>query len=67
LIHCARLEVATREAGLFALSDHLKRLSAHGDPLEQLSRIVNFEAFRPTLVAALAYGDRRAVVCRMIL
>jgi transposase len=46
-----------RQAGLFGLSDHLKRLSAHGDPLEELSRIVDFEAFRPTLVAALAYGD----------
>jgi transposase len=46
-----------RQAGLFGLSDHLKRLSAHGDPLEELGRIIDFEAFRPTLVAALAYGD----------
>ncbi|MBB6193586.1 IS5 family transposase [Sphingobium wenxiniae] len=35
----------------------MKRLSAHGDPLEELSRIVDFEVFRSTLVAALAYGD----------
>uniref|UniRef100_UPI00053C040D transposase n=1 Tax=Sphingomonas sp. 37zxx TaxID=1550073 RepID=UPI00053C040D len=46
-----------RQAGLFGLSEHLKRLSAHGDPLEELGRIIDFEAFRPILVAALAYGD----------
>lgn len=46
-----------RQAGLFGLSDHLKRLSAFGDPLEELSRIVDFEVFRPALVEALAYGD----------
>jgi IS5 family transposase len=46
-----------RQAGLFGLSDHLKRLSAHGDPLEELGRVVDFEAFRPILATALAYGD----------
>ncbi|SDA36972.1 IS5 family transposase [Sphingomonas sp. NFR15] len=46
-----------RQAGLFGLSDHMKRLSADGDPLEVLERVVDFEAFRPTLVAALAYSD----------
>ena len=46
-----------RQAGLFGLSDHLKRLSAFGDPLEELVRIVDFEVFRPALVEALAYGD----------
>lgn len=46
-----------RQAGLFGLSEHLKRLSAHGDPLEELGWIIDFEAFRPVLVAALAYGD----------
>jgi IS5 family transposase len=46
-----------RQAGLFGLSEHLKRLSAHGDPLEELARIIDFESFRPVLVAALAYGD----------
>lgn len=39
------------------MSDHLKRLSAHGDPLEELGRVIDFEAFRPVLVSALAYGD----------
>ena len=46
-----------RQAGFFGLSDHLKRLSAHGDPLEELGRIIDFEAFRPMLVAALAYKN----------
>ena len=46
-----------RQAGLFGLSEHLKRLSSHGDPLEELGRIIDFEAFRPVLAAALAYGD----------
>ena len=44
-----------RQAGLFGLSEHLKRLSAHGDPLEELGRIIDFEAFRPVLVAALGF------------
>ena len=46
-----------RQSGLFGLSDHMKRLSADGDPLEVLARVVDFEAFRPMLVAALAYSD----------
>jgi hypothetical protein len=46
-----------RQAGLSELSDHLKRLSAHGDPPEELSQIINSEAFRPILVAALVYGN----------
>jgi hypothetical protein len=48
-----------RQAGLFGLSDHLKRLSAHGDPLEELGRIVDFEAFRPTSTGSA--GLRRRV------
>jgi hypothetical protein len=28
-----------KQSGLFGLSDHLKRLSANGDPLEELVRI----------------------------
>jgi DNA invertase Pin-like site-specific DNA recombinase len=35
----------------------MKRLSAGGDPLEVSARVVDFEAFRPTLVSALAYSD----------
>ncbi|MFT5472365.1 MAG: IS5 family transposase [Kiritimatiellia bacterium] len=46
-----------KQAGLFGLSDHLKRLSANGDPLEELGRIVDFEAFRPILENALGYSD----------
>ena len=46
-----------KQAGLFGLSDHLKRLSANGDPLEELGRIVDFEGFRVILESALAYSD----------
>lgn len=35
----------------------MKRLSADGDPLEVLAWVVDFEVFRPTLTAALAYSD----------
>lgn len=44
-------------SGGIGLSDHLKRLSAFGDPLEELARVVDFEVFRPVQDAALAYGD----------
>jgi IS5 family transposase len=33
-------------------------LSANGDPLEELGRIVDFEGFRPILEGALAYSGR---------
>jgi IS5 family transposase len=46
-----------RQAGLFGLSDQLKRLSDCGDPLEAMSRVVDFEIFRPALEKALAYSD----------
>ena len=46
-----------KQAGLFGLSDHLKRLSANGDPLEALGRIVDFEGFRVILDNALAYTN----------
>lgn len=46
-----------RQAGLFGLSDQLKRLSDYGVPLEMTSRVVDFEVFRPALKNALAYGD----------
>jgi hypothetical protein len=38
-----------RQAGLFGLSDQLKRLSDCGDPRETMSRVVDFEVFRPAL------------------
>jgi len=41
-----------RQAGLFGLSDRLKRLLAYGDPLEELGRIIDFETFHPTLEVA---------------
>lgn len=42
---------------LFSLNDHLKALSAHGDPLEVLERTVDFEYFRGWLVEGLGYGN----------
>ena len=42
---------------LFSLAEHLDRLSEDGDPLEVLAQVIDFEAFRPTLVAALSYSD----------
>lgn len=46
-----------RQSGLLGLSAQLKRLSDGGDPLETLRRVVDFEAFRPSLETALAYAD----------
>ena len=46
-----------RSEGLFDLPDHLARLSATGDPLEVLARVVDFEVFRAPLEAALGYAD----------
>lgn len=43
---------------LFALSEHLERLSKDGDPLEVLDATVDFEYFRGRLVEGLGYGDR---------
>ena len=44
-----------RQAGLFGLPDHLRKLSATGDPLEVLAKVVDFEIFRAPLEAALGY------------
>jgi transposase, IS5 family len=44
------------QLGFFDLPDHLKRLSEAGDPLEEMDRVIDFEAFRPALDAALAYS-----------
>ena len=41
---------------LFGLSDHLERLSDHGDRLEVLDETVDFEYFRFWLVEGLGYG-----------
>lgn len=57
-----------KQSGLLGLSDHLTHLSANGDPLEELARIVDFEGFRPILENVLAYsygamGDRPSYDC----
>ena len=46
------------QAGFFDAEERLKSLSAAGDPLERLSRVVDFELFRPDLEAALARRER---------
>jgi hypothetical protein len=48
----------SERCGNLGLSVHrMKWLSADGDPLEVLARVVDFVALRPTLVAALACAD----------
>ena len=45
------------QPGFFDVDERLKRLSDLGDQLEAFSAAVEFEIFRPTLDAALAYSD----------
>lgn len=47
------------QRGFFSLSEHLEKLSDHGDPLEVLDAAVDFECFRGWLVEGLGYGDGR--------
>jgi IS5 family transposase len=46
------------QPGFFDGEDRLKALSAAGDPLERLARVVDFEVFRGDLEAALSRSDR---------
>ncbi len=46
-----------KQAGFFDVEERLARLSGLGDQLEEFSRTVNFEVFRPELEKALAYSD----------
>ena len=46
------------QAGFWSVEDRLKELSAQGDPLEQLQKILNFEQFRPVLIDAAGPVDR---------
>lgn len=46
-----------KQLGFFDLPDHLERLSEAGDPLEELARVIDFEAFRPVLEDARGYSD----------
>jgi transposase, IS5 family len=47
-----------RQPGFWSVEDRLGELSAHGDPLEKLQEIVDFELFRPVLIEALGPGNR---------
>jgi IS5 family transposase len=46
------------QAGFFDAEERLRWLSASGDPLERLRTVVEFEAFRAELEAALPRADR---------
>jgi transposase len=46
-----------KQGGLFDLPEHMKALSERGDPLDALSRAVDFEVFRPVREDALGYSD----------
>jgi transposase, IS5 family len=46
-----------RQPGLFDVDERLRRLSDIGDQLEAFAAVVDFEMFRPDLVAALNYSD----------
>jgi IS5 family transposase len=46
------------QAGFFDAGERLRWLSASGDPLERLRAVVEFEAFRAELEAALPRADR---------
>jgi IS5 family transposase len=46
------------QPGFFDGNERLKALSAAGDPLEQLSQVIDFEEFRSDLEAALSRSDR---------
>jgi IS5 family transposase len=46
------------QPGLFDRDRRYATLSAAGDPLERLARVIDFELFRPELAAALAHSDR---------
>jgi transposase, IS5 family len=44
--------------GFFDWEERLKALSAAGDPLERLARVIDFEVFRSDLERALSRSDR---------
>jgi IS5 family transposase len=46
------------QPGFFDGDERLNALSAAGDPLDRLLRIIDFEVFRGDLEAALSRSDR---------
>jgi hypothetical protein len=46
------------QPGFFDGDERLKALSAAGDPLERLAKVVDFEVFRDALEAALSRSVR---------
>ena len=50
----------TGNRGLFDEQDNYKKLSAMGNPLEKLSKVIDFEMFRGTLERALIAKERKS-------
>jgi transposase, IS5 family len=46
------------QPGFFDRDERLEALSAAGDPLEPLAKVVDFEVFRSDLERALSRSDR---------
>jgi transposase, IS5 family len=46
------------QAGFFDVDERLKRLSAKGDSLERLNRVIDFELFRADLERAVPRSGR---------
>ena len=42
-----------KQRGLFDEDERLQKISALGDPLEKLDKVINWNIFRPTLTTAL--------------
>ena len=42
-----------KQPGFFDVQDRLQDLSKTGDPLEKITRVVNFEIFRPEIEKAI--------------
>jgi IS5 family transposase len=51
------MEVPVAQPGFFDLDERYRRLSETGDSLVKLASLVDFEVFRPSLVAALQRSD----------
>ena len=49
-----------KDIGLFAQEDQLKELSKLGDPLEKLSRVIDFEMFREELESSMLNHEKQS-------
>ena len=49
-----------KDIGLFAQEDQLKELSKLGDPLEKLSKVIDFEMFREELESSMLNHEKQS-------